>query len=148
MTGVIGLEWQYDFFGLYFGPGVPLTYRIGLSSTEPDVEGNNITNPGGNYEGVLVSGTDFTVYHTGSEVYVANNNFIDFIQSGPTVPWGTIPYWTFELQGKGTWDFFAAGVITDRDSGLPSPVTIGTEDYFTFDPNKFIIRFKDPGGGA
>ena len=119
--------------------------RVGLSLTEPTVGGQNVTPPGGNYAPVDVPAGDFTIVEVGvplTDVYVKNDDFIGFVESGPTIPWGTIPYWTIEAF-VGSWMLFEYGLITDRVTGDPSPAVIGTEDVFTFDPDKLILTFDN-----
>lgn len=143
---MLSLEQQKSILESGYGPTSPLIYRVGLSTTEPDVEGNNITNPGGNYAPVTIDGDEFQVVEVGvpmTDVLASNIDFIDFGQSGPTVAWGTVTHWTLELDDKGNWIFWEFGVITNRITGLPEPQTIGTEDYFSFDPDKFILKFKN-----
>lgn len=127
-----------------------LAIRIGLSLTEPNVEGGNITMPGGNYASWVGTTRDFSIRQTFSgptltDVYLANDDYVQFVESGPTIPWGTIPYWFLEVMlSPGVYTVFDFGVITNRITGVPEPVTIGTEDSFAFDPDKLIFRFDNP----
>lgn len=140
------LNAQWDIFN-FFWNGSVVNLKVGLSSTEPNVEMGNITPPGGNYAPVDVTTSDFSIVEIGSpltDVYVKNDDAIDFLESGPSTPWGTVSHWTLEREiSPSVFELFDFGVITNRITGLPEPKTIGTEDIFSFDPDKLIFRFKN-----
>lgn len=139
---------QQVIFEALWGGGAPtVNVKIGLSSTAPDIQGGNITNPGGNYASVALTTDDFSVVEVGiplTDIYVKNDNAIDFLESGPSTPWGTVSHWTLEVEvSPSVFEVFDYGLITNRITGLPEPKTIGTEDIFSFDPDKLIFRFKN-----
>ncbi len=139
---------QWIIFDAIWGGSAPtVNVKIGLSSTPPNIEGGNITNPGGNYAPVSLTTDDFSIVEVGSpltDVYVKNDDAVVFIESGPSTPWGTVSHWTLEIEiSPSVFELYDYGLITNRLTGEPEPKTIGTEDIFSFDPDKLIFRFKN-----
>jgi hypothetical protein len=119
------IEDIFDWFlGTYF-----TDVEIGLSTTTPNQNGTNITEPIGNaYSRVSVA--DWTVRGD----YIDNDSRIDFPQAfGGT--WGTVSHWV--LYNNGSPRIFGEIV---NDSGIATPVLINDEDFFSFESRGIVIE--------
>ena len=71
-------------------PSVPTIYYIGLSKTEPNIQGTHVTEPsGGGYARVAIRGSDLTEPTTSGRI--TNINTIVFPEA--TGSWGTVTHY-------------------------------------------------------
>lgn len=116
---------------------------IGLSSTAPNVDGANVTEPDGRgYARVLIgahsqSGTQKFGPASGE---IKNKDFIYFPES--TGSWGD-PLTHFVLFKKETGgDVLGYGLL--ETDGIATPITVGAEKTVVmFRPNTLVIRVED-----
>jgi hypothetical protein len=122
---------------------------LGLSSTAPNHDGTNITEPsGGGYGRVLVglNGTSET-YKFGSASAdgksISNSSEIYFPES--TGSWGpALTHFVFynSATAKDAASVIAYGPLTDE--GEPTPVTVSAEKTVVmFRPGKLVVAFTD-----
>lgn len=81
----------------------PATWYLGLSTTEPNDDGSNFTEPsGGSYARVEVTNnsTNFPAASTSSGVTTKTNG-TDFEFADPTGNWGTVIYWGWFTASSG-----------------------------------------------
>jgi hypothetical protein len=69
-------------------PGIPTTYYVGLSTTEPSIDGTGATEPGSSTGYARVKLTDLSTPANG---VVTNSSTLDFPES--TGSWGTITHY-------------------------------------------------------
>lgn len=101
------------------------TQELGLSSTEPNAGGGNITEPvGGAYARLSIANNDtnWTPANNGAK---ANNTIFTFPEA--TADWGTVSHWVlFDLGTPKLWG------ILDNGVGVPTPVEVLTGKIFRF----------------
>ena len=112
-------------------PALPTEYYIGLSTSTPNAEGNNVSEPSGDAGYARVKLTDMSEPSNG---VVTNNSAINFNESSQS--WGTVTYF----------------VIYDAASGghllmygeLTTPRSVETATIMTIKQNYLNLSVKNP----
>ena len=112
-------------------PAIPTSYYIGLSTTEPDVSGGNVTEPstGAGYARVLLSNLS-----EAANGLVTNNAAINFNES--TNSWGTVTHFViFDAESSGNLLMYGA---------LTQPRTVETATIMTIKENFLKLSVSNP----
>ena len=106
------------------------TLQLGLSSTTPNDDGSNITEPtGANYARVSITndGTSFDPATLVSDVATKVNKNEILFNAASGGDWGTITHWVlYESSIPKLWG------MLDDGAGIPTPRTITDGDQFRF----------------
>lgn len=114
-------------FGAAAVPAPPGTYYVGLSSTQPNNAGGNITEPvGGGYARVPFA-NNATNFPAASNRQKKNGTAITFPQA--SADWGTNPYVIFMDATTGG-AMRAWGTVTTDAGAAVGPITAGTVASF------------------
>jgi hypothetical protein len=108
----------------------PATWYLGLSTTTPNDDGSNFTEPtGGSYARVSITNntTNFPAATTSSGTTTKSNGAA-FTFANPTGSWGTVTYWgLFTASSGGTPEFTQAldNPVTIQSGNTPVQFAIG-----------------------
>lgn len=121
-----------------FGGGgtssLPATYYLGLSSTEMNADGGNVTEPSGyGYERVQVT------FSASADGLVSNTNTIEFPKS--TGSWGTLSYCVL-FDGAGT----GAKAVWCRP--LNTPQAVSADNTLLLPIRELWLQFSEIDAGA
>lgn len=108
-----------NIFGTKTDPAIPASYYIGLSTTEPNAEGSNVTEPSGDagYARVQLANLSEPV-----DGVVSNNQDVTFDES--TSSWGTITHYVIYDQLTGGNLLLYNSLTTPREVEAASIMTI------------------------
>lgn len=108
-------------------PGIPDKYYIGLSTTEPDLDGDNVTEPS---EDAGYARIELTSLSEPIDGVVTNEQAINFDES--TDSWGTITHFViFDEEDVGEGNLLMYGELTTPRNVEPATIMTIKDGYLT-----------------
>lgn len=116
-----------NLFGTKKEPAIPERYFIGLSSSAPNVNGTNVTEPS---EGAGYQRVELTTLSKPSTGVVTNTQAINFNES--TASWGTITHFViFDSEAVGSGNLLMYGILSTPRSVEAATIMTIKEGYLS-----------------
>ena len=114
-------------------PAIPAKYYLGLSTTAPDLDGQNVTEPA---TGAGYARVELTTLSAPTDGLVTNQQAVNFEES--TNNWGTVTHFViFDAAEANTGNLLMYGALT-------TPRTVETATIMTIKENYLKLSVQNP----